>query len=360
MRENFWELLSVWYGKNKRDLPWRRTNDPYAIWLSEIILQQTRINQGLSYYLKFLEAYPDVFSLAKASKDEVYKLWQGLGYYNRADNLMKTAKVVSEQYEGVFPQNLELLKVLPGIGDYTAAAIASLAFGIPAPVVDGNVYRVLSRIFGIATPIDTGRGKTEFTAKAGQLMQNQNPSEFNQALMEFGALHCLPSSPDCKNCIFNHRCVAYKTGTQMDLPVKKPKVAVRDRYIYYFVIQTSSERESSLYIKKRETRDIWRNLYDFPSIESDKALTGPAEAITLAKDQGLFPYQEYDLGKVSGIYEHKLTHLRIFAQFIPIILTEPVGKEHKNSLLLIKQSELNKYPVPQLIVRYLQDQKIIH
>jgi A/G-specific adenine glycosylase len=360
VREDFWELLSIWYGKNKRDLPWRRTRNPYAIWLSEIILQQTRINQGLSYYLKFLEAYPDVFSLAKSSKDDVYKLWQGLGYYNRADNLMKTAKVVATQYHGVFPQDLEQLKSLPGIGDYTAAAIASISFDLPAPVVDGNVYRVLSRIFGIKTPIDTSRGKAEFTDKAGQLMQHHPPSEFNQALMEFGALHCLPANPDCESCIFKHQCVARKAGKQMDFPVKKPKVPVRDRYIYYFVIRTSSEKVASIYIKKREGRDIWRNLYDFPSVESATALSGPGEAIAIAKEKGLFPYQHCDPGKVSKTYEHKLTHLRIFACFIPIILKEKVGKESEKSLLLIQQSDLNKYPVPQLIVRYLQDQNINH
>ncbi len=360
MNENFWELLSVWYAQNKRDLPWRRTHDPYAIWLSEVILQQTRINQGLNYYLRFLEAYPDVFSLSRASKDEVYKLWQGLGYYNRADNLMKTAKRVVEEYEGKFPADLQELRSLPGVGDYTAAAIASLAFEIPAPVVDGNVYRVLSRIFGMKTPIDTIRGKTEFTEQAAKLMQNHPPADFNQALMEFGALHCLPANPNCSSCIFNQQCVAYLKASPADFPVKKPKLPVRDRYIYYFVIQTSSPKEPWFFIKKRENHDIWKNLYDFPSVESTKSLSGPREALSLAKKEGVLSFPEFEVNDASRIYEHKLTHLRIFALFIPIILPEKFKKELKNSLPLIPKSKLNKYPVPQLIVRYLQDQKIIH
>ncbi len=359
MRENFWDLLSEWYTRNKRDLPWRQTREPYAIWLSEVILQQTRINQGLDYYLRFLETYPDVFSLAKASKDEVYRLWQGLGYYNRADNLMKTAKQIAEIYRGKFPADLQELKSLPGIGDYTAAAIASISFDLPEPVVDGNVYRVLSRIFGINTPIDTSRGKKEFTEKATTLMQHHPPAEFNQALMEFGALHCLPANPDCENCIFNNICVANSMGKQPKFPVKKSKVKVRDLHIYYFVIQTD-EIEPRFFIRKRENRDIWRNLYDFPSIESDKALSDPQKALSRAEKQGLFSFRNYTVGTASRKFKHKLTHRRIFATFIPIILSEIPKKGAKNSLSLIAQSNLRKYPVPQLIVRYLQDYKIIY
>ncbi len=352
--------MSNWYGKNKRDLPWRRTRNPYAIWLSEIILQQTRINQGMNYYLKFLEAFPDVFSLANASKDAVYKLWQGLGYYNRADNLMKTAQIVASKHQGQFPQEPEQLKALPGIGDYTAAAIASISFDVPAPVVDGNVYRVLSRVFGIDTPIDTAGGKSEFTRKAGDLMQHHPPSEFNQALMEFGALHCLPANPDCENCIFKGRCVAFKTGKQADFPVKKPKVPVRDRYLYYLVIRTGSGKNPSFYIRKREGRDIWRNLYDFPSVESSAPFPDAGTVLEAARDQHLLPGQDPFVEEVSKTYEHKLTHLRIFAQFIAINLTGALPKEAEKSLLLIQQSDINKYPVPQLIVRYLQDQNIKH
>jgi len=359
VKEDFWDLLSGWYTKNKRDLPWRQTREPYAIWLSEVILQQTRINQGLNYYLRFLETYPDVFSLAKASKDEVYRLWQGLGYYNRADNLMKTAKIIAGKYHGKFPADLQQLKSLPGIGDYTAAAIASIAFDLPIPVLDGNVYRVLSRIFGIKMAIDTSAGKKEFTEKAAALMQDHPPAEFNQAMMEFGALHCLPINPNCENCIFKNHCVAFSEGIQTDFPVKKTKPKVRDRYIYYFVIQTNST-EPDFFLKKREARDIWRNLYDFPSVESPHALSNFKEALVLAKKQNLFWFQKYQVGMVSKKYEHKLTHLRIFAKFIPIILSGKIKFESKNSLLLVSQSTLNKYPVPRLIVRYLQDMKIIY
>jgi A/G-specific adenine glycosylase len=226
--------------------------------------------------------------------------------------------------------------------------------------VDGNVYRVLSRVFGIKTLIGTSRGKAEFTEQAAKLMQNHPPADFNQALMEFGALHCLPANPNCETCIFNKSCVAYLQANPSDFPVKKPKVPVRDRYIYYFVIQTSWLAEPWFFIKKREGRDIWKNLYDFPSVESTKAFSDHREALLLGQNQGLFPFRDYETGEVSQIYEHKLTHLRIFAIFIPILLPEDLKNEPKNSLLLIPKSKLKTYPVPQLIVRYLQDQKIIH
>jgi A/G-specific adenine glycosylase len=355
MSRGFGQVLTDWFAANKRDLPWRHTRDPYKIWLSEIILQQTRVNQGLAYYLRFIEHFPEVKDLAAASREKIYRLWQGLGYYNRADNLMKAAKVVVQDFGEQFPTDYETLKTLPGIGDYTAAAIASFAFDEKTPVVDGNVYRFLSRLYGISTPIHTGKAKKEFTALAASLMNGQPPADFNQALMEFGALHCVPNNPDCQQCVFNTTCTAFSQGKVMDYPVKKPKTAVRDRYIYYFVIQ---EKETErLILNKRSSRDIWRNLYDFPSVTRDNALHDPLDALPLAEKEGWFTAAHSRVGSPSPVYIHKLTHLTIHAIFIPVISNEPLSPEGK-FLSLVSLSEIVNYPVPQLIVRYFRDQGI--
>ncbi len=359
MNRNFGEKLTVWYAKNKRHLPWRNTQDPYKIWLSEIILQQTRVNQGLSYYQRFVEAWPDIFSLAKASENMVYNLWQGLGYYNRADNLMKTAKIVAGQYKGKFPKDFETLKTLPGIGDYTAAAIASLAFGKKYPVVDGNVYRVLSRIFGLGTPINTGKGKKEFTALAFRLMDSHASADFNEALMEFGALHCVPRHPDCETCIFRNSCFAQSAHRQTGFPVKKQKAPRGQRYYYYFVLQIVRKGERYFYLNRRTSRDIWRKLYDFPSVETSLALKDPFDSITKAQKANLFGKLSYTVGVPSPVYRQQLTHLKVSACFIPVFLKEPLSNEPKNSLSLVQQKQLINFPVPRLIARYLQEQKII-
>ncbi len=359
MNRSFGEKLTFWYAQNKRHLPWRDICDPYKIWLSEIILQQTRVNQGITYYQRFTQAYPDIFRLANAPADEVYKLWQGLGYYNRADNLMKTAKIVAGQYNGQFPDDFEKLKSLPGIGDYTAAAIASLAFGKKHPVVDGNVYRVLSRIFGVETPINTAKGKKEFTTLAFRLMAGHAPADFNQALMEFGALHCVPHHPDCETCMFKNSCFAASTHRQAGFPVKKPKAPVCNRYYYYFVIQVAHKGETCFYLKKRTARGIWRNLYDFPAIESASALEEPLDSIVLAQKTNLFEKLPYTTGTPSVVYRQQLTHLKVSAYFIPVFLTEPLSNGQKKSLFLVQQKQLTNFPVPRLIARYLQDIKHI-
>jgi len=359
MNKDFGEKLTTWYAQNKRHLPWRNTHNPYKIWLSEIILQQTRINQGITYYNRFVKTYPDIFLLAKATADEIYKCWQGLGYYNRADNLMKTAKIVTGQHGGKFPEDFETLRTLPGIGDYTAAAIASLAFGKKHPVVDGNVYRVLSRVFGVETPINTVKGKKEFTALAFRLMADHAPAEFNQALMEFGALHCVPRQPDCKTCIFSNTCFAQSVHRQTEFPMKKPKAAIRQRYYYYFVMQVVCDGERSLYLNKRTARDIWRNLYDFPSIKTTTALKYPLDSIAEAQKANLFRKLSFSIGTPSAVYRQQLTHLKVSAWFIPVFLQEPFNKEMKNSLSLVHQKQLINIPVPRLIARYLQDQNII-
>lgn len=358
MRHSFGKILTIWFHKNKRDLPWRHSRDPYNIWLSEIILQQTRVNQGMEYYLKFITEFQDVHVLASASKEKVYRFWQGLGYYNRADNLVKTAKIISKEYNGRFPSTVEKLKTLPGIGDYTASAIASIVFDEKTPVVDGNVYRFLSRLYGIQTPIQTGRAHKEFKSLARELMADESPSEFNQALMEFGALQCVPKNPNCSECVFNTQCFAFSKGRVAEFPVKKNKVTVRNRYFYYFVIQQKEKNKEHFVLHKRNDDDIWKNLYDFPSITLNKQLNDPLDALALAEKEGGFIPENSTVGSPSAIYEHRLTHLKIQAVFIPIISHQVLNNDHKKSLSLVSRSEINNYPVPQLIVRYFHDRGI--
>lgn len=243
---DFSTQIIEWYRTNKRDLPWRKTKNPYQIWLSEIILQQTRVEQGLSYYLKFIEKYPSIKDLANAPQDEVLKLWQGLGYYSRARNLHYTSKVITDKYKGEFPATYKEILDLKGIGEYTAAAISSFSFNLPYPVIDGNVYRVLSRVFDIDTPIDSTLGKKEFKELAYELINKNNPSEYNQAIMEFGALYCKPQSPDCENCIFTSTCLAFKTKKINELPVKSKKLKQKNRYFNYLVFID----EDYTYLKK--------------------------------------------------------------------------------------------------------------
>lgn len=262
----FSNLLIHWYLQYKRDLPWRNTNNPYHIWLSEIMLQQTRVAQGTPYFLAFVEAFPSVFDLAKADEEQVLKLWQGLGYYSRARNLHKTAQYIATELDGVFPDNYKDLLGLKGVGEYTAAAIASFSFGEAVAVVDGNVFRVLSRYFNIETDIAMASAKKEFSALAFELMPKDNPATFNQAIMEFGALQCVPKSPDCGICVFNGSCLALQKKKVSQLPVKSKKIKVRNRYFNYLVV--SDENEDTV-IQKRTSKGIWQNLYEFPLIETE-------------------------------------------------------------------------------------------
>lgn len=264
---NFSNLLTHWYLQNKRNLPWRNTTNPYFIWLSEIMLQQTRVAQGMPYFESFTTAFPTVFDLANASEEQVLKLWQGLGYYSRARNLHKTAQFVATELNGVFPDNyLDLLK-LKGVGEYTAAAIASFSYHEAVPVVDGNVFRVLSRYFDIETDIAAASAKKEFAALAYELMPKNNPALFNQAIMEFGALQCVPKSPNCQICIFNNSCAALQKKKVNQLPVKSKKLKVRNRFFNYIVAADANE---NCVIQKRTDKGIWHNLYEFPLIETDK------------------------------------------------------------------------------------------
>ena len=262
--------LIQWYSVHKRALPWRETKDPYKIWLSEIILQQTQIKQGLPYYLKFTTNYPTVFDLAKASEDDVLKNWQGLGYYSRARNLHYTAKYVAEKLKGVFPKTYKELLTLKGVGDYTASAIASICYEESAAVVDGNVYRVLSRCFGIDTPINSTEGVKQFKRLAMSLLPKKNIGDYNQAIMEFGAKQCKPKSPNCSNCPVDYKCIALATASIQKLPVKLKKNKIRKRYLNFLVLLTKNHKTV---LEKRTEKGIWQHLYQFPMLESDTSIT---------------------------------------------------------------------------------------
>ncbi|GCC51087.1 A/G-specific adenine glycosylase [Chryseotalea sanaruensis] len=332
--KNFASELISWYSENKRELPWRRNPKPYNVWLSEIILQQTRVNQGLPYYYRFIEHFSTVKDLAAASEQEVLRLWQGLGYYSRARNLHKCAKQVCEFHKGVFPQNFEALKKLPGIGDYTAAAIASICYKEPVAVVDGNVYRVMARVFGIDTPINSPKAKPEFFDLGNKLIDTQRPDEYNQGIMEFGALHCTPRNPKCDVCPLSKLCIAKQKGLQGVLPVKEKKLKVRKRYFYYLVRRNAQ----SLAMKKREEKDIWQGLYDFELVES----TDPLDGATLAKRVGV--------KKIlwSEEYKHILTHQIIFARFAVL---ESKNKDHN----YFSYKKIAALPKPVLISKFLSD-----
>ena len=309
---NFSKSLIQWYLQNKRDLPWRNTIDPYFIWLSEIMLQQTRVAQGLPYFLRFTEAFPAVFDLAKADEEQVLKLWQGLGYYSRARNLHKTAQQVAFEYNGEFPKSYAELLKLKGIGEYTAAAIASFAYNESVPVVDGNVFRVLSRYFEVETDIASSGAKKEFTQLAAELLPAGEANLFNQAIMEFGALQCVPKNPDCANCIFNDSCAALQKKKVAQLPVKSKKVKVKTRFFSYLVFE---DEVNNTLIQKRIQKGIWHNLYEFPLLETETDLSLHALTDLLNKHSKA----ENKILNTSRINEtvivHKLTHQHLNIRF---------------------------------------------
>jgi len=343
----FSDKLVEWYKLNKRDLPWRETRDPYKVWLSEIILQQTRVNQGMPYYLRFLETFPTIEALASATEHQVLRLWQGLGYYTRARNLHKCAKVVVSRHGGRFPDNFKSLLELPGVGEYTAAAIASFSFKEPVAVVDGNVFRVLARIFGIENEINSPEGKKVFTTLANSLISKKFPDFHNQAIMEFGAVYCVPKNPPCTTCHFQSACYAAQRDLQSELPRKvKPKVS-RKRYFYYFVIQ----RSKSLLMRKREEKDIWHGLYDFHVVER----TRPVKSEKLLEE---FKDVQFSIDEVeiSHRYKHILTHQIIFAKFV-LIKTEKFRLPKDGNLKFYTFEKIYDLPKPVLITRFLSDYK---
>ncbi len=341
----FSKRLTAWYLENKRDLPWRKTRDPYNIWLSEIMLQQTRIEQGLPYYNKFIAAFPSIFDLAAAETEQVLKLWQGLGYYSRARNLHTTAKYVAEELNGIFPDTYSELKKLKGVGDYTASAIASICFDEPVAVVDGNVYRVLSRIFNIHTPINTTAGNKEFKVLAEKLLDRNDPATFNQAIMEFGALHCKPQNPACHICPFNNDCKALKDDLVTELPVKLKKAKIKKRYFNYLVFNYENE---ATFLEQRSGKGIWNGLYQFPLVESDRPLK-EKELITSDDFQKKLNSEDFSISRFNEKpVVHKLSHQHLFTQFWLIHIKEKSEES-------ISFKNVQEYPVPVLIENFLND-----
>lgn len=345
----FSEVLIGWFGANKRDLPWRKTKDPYKIWLSEVILQQTRVAQGLPYYEKFVEHYPTVELLANADSQEVLRLWQGLGYYSRARNMHTTAKIIVQDFGGIFPKNYTGLLKLKGIGPYTAAAIASFAFDEKVAVVDGNVYRVLARVFGIETDISSHEAKKIFSTLANDLISDTSPSTYNQAVMEFGAIHCTPNKPDCMFCVFAAACVANATSKQSFLPVKSKKVTVKNRYFDYFVIKQNSQ----ILMHQRSEGDIWTGLFDFYLFESTEKLVILDE---IEDDFLLKILPKSTIKNCSKSIKHLLTHQRIEARFWDIILNESIDLPPDYRFYTVQ--EIEQLPKPILIENYLKREEI--
>lgn len=342
--------LHKWYAENKRDLPWRNTRDPYLIWLSEIILQQTRVDQGMKYYFSFASEFPTVNDLAAASEDQVLKLWQGLGYYSRARNLHFTARFIAEQFNGSFPDSYAAIRALKGVGDYTAAAIASISFNLLYPAVDGNVYRVLSRFYGITEPIDTVRGKKLFADLAATLIEGTNPGLHNQAMMEFGALQCTPKNPDCLNCVFSDGCYAFSNGKTGELPMKQKSVSQRNRYFNYLILVNNQ----NTWLRKRVENDIWRNLYEFPVIETTSE-TSPETLFSTGEFHELAKFDRYDVAHISEWKTHILSHQRINYRFIVI---RPEGEfVLPQDLIRVNKEDIFNFAVPRLIDLYLNESK---
>lgn len=340
----FSKTILDWYACYGRDLPWRRTQDPYAVWLSEIILQQTRIVQGMEYWKRFLTRFPTVQDLAAASEDEVMRLWEGLGYYSRARNLHAAAKQIVDL--GAFPTTLEGISSLKGVGDYTAAAIGSICFGLPAAVVDGNVYRVLARYFGLETPVGTTAAKKEFTALAQRLLPPQEASAFNQGMMDFGALQCTPQKPDCLTCPLQSSCHAYRTGRQALLPVKKAATKVQERHLIYVYVRFNGETA----IRKRPAGDIWQGLYE-PLLVTEVPSPSSSEKWFFAKPCEKYFSEDTPRLLKKGV-KHQLTHRTILADFY---LWEPAERPQlPEGHIWIQETELDRYGKPRLFEKLLE------
>lgn len=331
---------------NIRIMPWKGEKDPYKIWISEIILQQTRVEQGLKYYQRFIKRFPTVASIAMADETRVFKLWEGLGYYSRCKNIILSARHITEALNGEFPDTFKELLALKGIGQYTASAIASFAFNLPYAVIDGNVFRVLSRFFGIDTPVDTSEGKNRFSHLAQELLDKKNPGAYNQAIMDFGAVICKPL-PLCQVCPFKKRCKAYADGLTQLLPVKAKSIVRRKRWIYYLVI----ELKNKFYIRKRTGKDIWENLYEFVPIETSREMN-PSGLLKTKAFKNIFTTSNYKVEKTSEIYEQQLTHQSISGQFIHIQSTISLPLD---GYTLMSHKQLARLPFPKLITTYLKD-----
>lgn len=346
--DSFTNKLLRWHKNVWRPLPWKGERDPYLIWLSEIILQQTRVEYGKQYFEAFKNAFPTVQDLASASEDEVLKLWQGLGYYSRARNLHFSAQYIVNELNGTFPNTYEEILKLKGVGPYTASAIASFAFQLPHAVVDGNVYRVLSRYYGIEEPIDTTKGKKYFTELANELLDAEQPDVFNQALMDFGALQCKPSAPKCDDCPFNSQCVAYREQKVDKLPVKSKRQQHKHRYFNYLIFDDGE----FTYLQKRSSQDIWKNLYEFPLLETNEPPTSFASLEQSIKRHFLsYDYSNLQMSN-ANLYHQTLSHQKIHARFFEI----PLPSRHqitKDDLIQVRKDHLDSFAFPRVISWYL-------
>jgi len=337
------ELLQWNANVNRREMPWKGEKDPYKIWLSEIILQQTRVDQGLGYYNRFIKKFPSVDKLAAAPETTVFKLWEGLGYYSRCKNLIATAKFIAVELKGKFPATYDDILALKGVGPYTAAAIASFAYNLPHAVIDGNVMRVLSRYFGISTAIDSAEGKKYFSKQAEKLLDKKKPALYNQAIMDFGATVCKPQQPLCSACILKQQCLAFKKNIVKELPVKEGKLVKKHRWFYYIIAEYNNE----FIIRKRTQKDIWQNLHEFILIENDKAIEQQKIFSSAAFEK--ISGKKYTLISVSGIYKQQLTHQTIYGCFIHIRISKKILPEGYE---FIQKPEMKVLAFPKLITTY--------
>lgn len=339
--------LLYWHkNSNKRVMPWKEEKDPYKIWISEIILQQTRVEQGLAYYNKFIQIYPNINKLAAAKDEDVFKLWEGLGYYNRCKNLLFTAREITKNCKGIFPEKYNDILKLKGIGKYTAAAIASFAYNLPYAVVDGNVFRVLARIYGVEKAIDSTEGKKYFEQLAQELLAKDKPALYNQAIMDFGAIICKPKLPDCNFCIFKKYCKAYNQNLVSILPVKSKKTSTQLRWFYYFIFSYKNQ----VLIKKRTEKDIWQNLFEFYLIESTVEEKLSSKNLK-TKLNFLFNDMSYEINSITTTQQQKLTHRIIKGKFIELILSKKIEIEN---YFWINKGDIQQYSFPKFINTFLK------
>jgi len=341
----FTNLLQKWGKQNDRPMPWKGEKNPYFIWLSEIILQQTRVAQGTKYFLAFKTKYPTINDLAKASEQEVLKLWEGLGYYSRARNLHFTAKYIVSDLDGKFPIGFENLLLLKGVGAYTAAAIASFAYNIPKAVVDGNVIRVLSRVFGIETEFKTVKEKNTFQTFADTLICKENPATYNQAIMDFGAQVCMPKNYNCQECIFMKSCFAFKNNKQDQYPLKKKKITIKERFFTFLIFQ----KEKTVFIEEQKENDIWKGLNLFPKIETFNEIKSNQKLKSKIIESLTIESADFEIINTSKIYTQKLTHQKINAKFVEIKLKSEI----KHTFIKADINFLSKFAFPKIINVYL-------
>ena len=346
----FQDLLKEWHLQLDRPLPWVNEKDPYKIWISEIILQQTRVVQGLPYYVRFLYTFPNVTALANAPETEVLKCWEGLGYYSRARNLHWSAKYIVNELNGVFPEQYDEILKLKGVGPYAAAAIASFAFSLPYAVLDGNVHRVISRIFSVSADITTSNGRKTIQNIADQLLDKESPAKFNQAIMDFGATVCLPASPLCDQCVFADHCTSYLTDTQRDFPFKKVKKPLRNRYFHLFLVQAGKH----IFLTHRKEKDIWRGLYTLPFIETrDEQWKFPLEGIQL----GGLSIEENQIQILNYKDQQLLTHQRIHLYYYKVTLATMGEKISGDNIEIVPITNLKEFAFPKFLLRFIAENK---